>query len=362
MVLQRNRIILYLRRIILSRNRIILRRRHFILSGNGIVPLRRRIVLLCNGIILSGIRITLRRRRMVPSGIRTIPASIRTSLRLTFFPKKSSAMAKWNQSTWNSGALWGPAPTPAPNLSNNPRKRKTDMKRQPYFPRLVDARPGWFGNFATELPGANAALTIPAAEVTSIINDALYAQAICGAHLTKVREFGPATTSAIDTLLDGEGAAPFAPPVFAPPALPAGVTPVPPGVLRRIAKFVQLIKSRPGYTEAIGLQLGIVGSEDAAEHPVPEFTVKVERGGDPGNCECVRIVFKKFGRQGVVVWSKRGGGAWEMLGIDSASPYLDGRPLLVPGTPELREYRLQYYDDAAPVGDFTPVQTVTVTP
>jgi len=34
----------------------------------------------------------------------------------------------------------------------------------------------------------------------------------------------------------------------------------------------------------------------------------------------------------------------------------------VAGTPEVREYKLQYYDDAAPVGDFTPVQSVTVAP
>jgi len=41
---------------------------------------------------------------------------------------------------------------------------------------------------------------------------------------------------------------------------------------------------------------------------------------------------------------------------------MDERPLLVAGQPEVREYRLQYYDDAGPAGDFTPVQSVTVTP
>jgi hypothetical protein len=76
----------------------------------------------------------------------------------------------------------------------------------------------------------------------------------------------------------------------------------------------------------------------------------------------VKIVFRKFGRQGVVIHGKRGGGGWELLAIDLSSPYLDERPLLVAGQPELREYKLQYYDDAAPVGDFTTVMSVNVAP
>ena len=76
----------------------------------------------------------------------------------------------------------------------------------------------------------------------------------------------------------------------------------------------------------------------------------------------MKVMFKKFGRQGVVIYSKRGGGGWELLAIDLSSPYLDERPLLVAGTPETREYRLQYYDDAAPEGGFTDVSAVTVAP
>ena len=152
---------------------------------------------------------------------------------------------------------------------------------------------------------------------------------------------------------------PYVLPLFTVPALPAGVTAVAAGALRRIAAFVQIIKNSPNYTQAIGLQLGVVGSENAGENPLPTFTLKVERGD---GCECVKIIFKKYGRQGVVIWSKRGTGGWEMLAIDLASPYMDERPLLVPTQPEVRDYRLQYYDDAAPTGDFTPIQSVTVTP
>jgi hypothetical protein len=233
------------------------------------------------------------------------------------------------------------------------------MKRQRFFPTAVEARPGWFNTYATQLVIANATLDLDPADVTATVNDALYCKYTCGVWLTGARDLGPAATSSVENLFTGVGATAVVLPVFTVPALPAGVTAVPPGALNRIFTFVQTIKSSKNYTEAIGLQLGIVGQEDAAEHPVPEFTLKVERGG---GCECVKIVFKKFGRQGVVIYSRRGGGAWEMLAIDLASPYLDERPLLVAGQPEVRDYRLQYYDDAAATGDFTEVASVTVTP
>jgi hypothetical protein len=34
----------------------------------------------------------------------------------------------------------------------------------------------------------------------------------------------------------------------------------------------------------------------------------------------------------------------------------------VPGQPEVREYRLQYYEGHAPVGDYTPIARFTVAP
>lgn len=235
------------------------------------------------------------------------------------------------------------------------------MKRQRFFPSTIAGRPEWFGNLAQQLPIANAELEMDPTEVTAIVADAKYCEYVCGSWLTTVRELGPAATAAIETLFDGTGPGPFVPPAFTPPSLPTGVSAVSPGALQRIFAFVKAIKSRPKYTENIGLQLRIVGQEDAAEHLVPEFTLKLERQGT-GACECVRINFTKFGRQGVVIYSRRGGGDWQMLAIDLSSPYLDERPLLTPGVPEVREYRLQFYDDAAATGPMTDIATVTVAP
>ena len=242
---------------------------------------------------------------------------------------------------------------------NNKNKKHNTMKRNKYFPRIKAQRPEWFATFAAQLILANPVLGLPAAAVTAIVADARFCEYACGIWLAAVREFGPAATASIEQLFSGSVGGSFALTVFAAPALPAGVVPVAAGALDRIFAFVQTIKAAPNYTEAIGLMLGIVGAEDTAVHDVPEFSLKVERAG---GCECVRVVFRKFGHDGVVIFCRRNGGAWEMLAIDLASPYLDERPLLVPTAPETREYRLQFYDGSEPTGDFTPTQSVTVGP
>ncbi len=277
-------------------------------------------------------------------------------------------MATWNSNVlWNSGALWGPGSSQPP--SYQPKRKRSTMKRQPYFPRTTGLRPEWFHNYATELPAANDTLDMPPTEVAATVADARFCEYATGAWLTAVREFGPAATSSVESLLNDPGASPHVLSIFTPPPLPQGdptatlpipaTVPVPPGALQRIFTFVKAIKARPGYTEAIGLQLGLVGEEDTTTNPLPTFSLKAERGG---GCECVKIIFKKYGRQGVVIYGRRGGGDWELLAIDLASPYMDERPLLNAGQPELREYRLQFYDDAAPVGDFTGILGITVNP
>ena len=76
----------------------------------------------------------------------------------------------------------------------------------------------------------------------------------------------------------------------------------------------------------------------------------------------VKLTFYKYGHMGVYIESRRGTGAWEMLGIDTDSPYSDERPLLAAGQPEVREYRMRFWDKGTPNGDWTDVAKVTVSP
>jgi hypothetical protein len=77
-------------------------------------------------------------------------------------------------------------------------------------------------------------------------------------------------------------------------------------------------------------------------------------------CQCVKVRYKKFGHYAVAIYSKRGTGDWVLLSIDSASPYLDERPLMVDGQPEIRQYRLRFWDAGSENGDWSDVATITV--
>lgn len=65
---------------------------------------------------------------------------------------------------------------------------------------------------------------------------------------------------------------------------------------------------------------------------------------------------------GMWIESRRGTGDWEFLAIDTESPYLDERPLLNPAQPETREYRLRFWDNGQPNGEWSDVAKVTVSP
>lgn len=239
------------------------------------------------------------------------------------------------------------------------------MKRQRYFPNNRSLQPGWFMNYARQLLELGPALGLSPAEVAGSVADALYMAYVSGIWKRAVREFGPACTAALATLSDEEGATPFVLPVFTAPPLPGAsgalpaTVPVPAGALRRIFSMVQTIKARREYTEAMGLQLGIVGAEDATVRSTPGVTTRLEQGPV---CQGVRFTIQHYAHEGVVLESRRGGGDWEPLAVVLSGTFVDARPLLQAGVPEVRQYRLRFYDDAAANGDYTDVIGVTVGP
>ncbi len=235
------------------------------------------------------------------------------------------------------------------------------MKRQDYYPSRIAYQIPWLGNFRTKLPTYTATFGLVPATVDATVASARYTIYVLSQWLSAVRAFGPASTEAVDELLGGTGSGAIVLPAFAAPAPPAGVAAVPPGALTRLFDLVRELKENNAYTEAIGLDLGIVASEDTTQHPVPGLRILVEQGG---GCQCVRCDFTKFGHEGILLECRRGGpnAPFETLGIDTASPYQDERPLLVAGQPEIREYRARFWDKGTPNGDWTDVIKVTVSP
>ena len=103
--------------------------------------------------------------------------------------------------------------------------------------------------------------------------------------------------------------------------------------------------------------MGIIGMADTAGHLTPTLTATLEQGN---GVQRVSLGYTKYGHDGVHIESRRAQGDWEFIAISVVKPHLDERPLLVAGTPELRQYRMRYWDKGQPNGDYSAVQSVTV--
>lgn len=276
-------------------------------------------------------------------------------------------MALWNSgATWSSGQLWGPSSPAVPSFENTKTKHTKKM-RQPFYPRSMGDRSEWHTNVATKLPGYASVLALTQAEEDNSVADNLILAHAYGGWIVAVREHSTGCTASLEALSFGTGSANYEFPVLQlppPPTLPAGITGVKPGALQRTFDLVAILKRKPGYTEAIGLDLGIVGSEappppPPGEVPVPEITVTAISGTKN---EYGRVKFVKNGHEYVIIECRINGGAYVELGMANKSPFTDDRPLLVAGMAEIREYRARYYDNAAPSSGWSDVAKVTVGP
>lgn len=119
------------------------------------------------------------------------------------------------------------------------------------------------------------------------------------------------------------------------------------------------IKAHPAYTTALGDLGGLEGPEDTTNLATSTPTLK--GAAKPGGI--AELDFSKSISDGVRIYSKRGTEAvFTLLAFDSSSPYVDNRPLLVPGTPELREYKCIYVKNDAEIGNFSNEAVVNCAP
>lgn len=85
----------------------------------------------------------------------------------------------------------------------------------------------------------------------------------------------------------------------------------------------------------------------------PEISVSIKGG-------LITLDFKKRGVDGLVIYSRlRGTQGWTKLGVDTSSPYIDGRPLAVPGVAETREYLARGIIDDEEIGLESDIVSIT---
>lgn len=233
------------------------------------------------------------------------------------------------------------------------------MNRQDYYPSVIEEQVLWLQHFATQLPHLIARLQVNAEEAMGAVADALWLAYVLGRWRTQADNAAKAITAALKHAQDGTGTKPLALPLFEAPPLPDGVVPRPPGALKRVFAMVQFIKRSRGYGEDIGALLGLHTRVDLREHPLPTFTLSVKTGEES---EIVVLRVRRWGREAVCAQSRRGDGDWEDLGLCFRNLLEDARPLLVPGQPEVREYRFRWWENGRPAGDWTEVGKITVSP
>jgi hypothetical protein len=226
------------------------------------------------------------------------------------------------------------------------------------MPRTDNELMIWLKQFAQTFATHAPALGFTAADVTAVQNDAAMLEYLVSDLLPTYKTALQTRTTYKNLVKDGPlgstgGSVPAVPTQNAPPASVA------PGIVPRVRQLIQRIQAAPNYTEAIGRDLDIVGGNGAETDPT---TAKpTAKAVALANSE-VRIEFVKGRFDGVVIESRRTGeNDWSALGTDNYSPYLDSRPPLDTGKPEVREYRLRYLLRDESVGEWSDVISVSTT-
>lgn len=206
-------------------------------------------------------------------------------------------------------------------------------------------------NFSNELATLGASLGITAAQITAAQADAAaFAYAVASQQAT--REFAKGFTRYKENLRASDVAITQAIPAL---VLPTAPTAVKDGIETRFRELAARIKAAPNYTDAIGAQLGIV-AEVASRTPdadaQPTILGLVTSGGK------VVLQWQRGDYDGIYVYRKIDGGAYENVGVDTKPDWEDRRPL--PATPQVWTYKIIYFMNDVEIGQFSDEASITV--
>ena len=247
---------------------------------------------------------------------------------------------------------------PVPSVNEPPKKGKR-VKHNSYYPIRQGDQVAWLANFSSKLPGYATALGLASGQIAANTADCGWLIYILELWLPAVRAYEKACTGASVTAQTGAGSGAMSLPTFTAPALPTGVTAVAPGALERIFALVQVIKNSGKCTDAIGEDLGIIGS--VATGPdlstvEPLITAKVSGGA-------VKI---GWGYAGNAAWpsgceiqvDRADGHGFVLLTVDTTPNYVDTQPF--PATKTVWSYKAIYRANDAQVGQWSQIVTVAV--
>lgn len=229
---------------------------------------------------------------------------------------------------------------------------------QPYFPVREAKQLLWFTNLQGKIAGYYTDLDIsPArqAKLTLVLNWLTFAWQ----HLLPTRRQDAIAATTWRTSIATGNAGANAGAIDTMPPVPATLTPPVGtpfyGMLTWLMEEIARCKKAEGYTDTIGDDLGILGAAAQAHTDPPVL----EEGEVAENR--AELLFKAWEHTGIWIQSQVQGDAdFTFLATDTASPYIDNRPVKTPGHAEWRDYRACWWDEDTPSMQFGPVLRVLV--
>ena len=225
------------------------------------------------------------------------------------------------------------------------------MAKSYYLPSDDNGKDTWLTNLSTKLPGYSAALGLSAADVASVAADnAYYHWALISQG--QIAAYAQQWTSYKNSARNGNaptlGQLPIA------PNLGAAPTAVAPGIFGRATALVARIKTAPGYTDAIGQALQIIGADQTVDLTTvkPVITADLEAGQ-------VDIGWTKQGLDGIEIWVDRGTG-FAFLAVDTVPGYTDTQAMPAAGQSALWKYKAIYHQGDDRVGQWSDVVSIPV--
>lgn len=160
-----------------------------------------------------------------------------------------------------------------------------------------------------------------------------------------------AITDFCDKLHDGDEVLTYPEPIVLPEVPPI----VPAGVAHRFRKLVKRIKSHPAYTEALGMDLGIVGPERTMDFDnlKPRLRVRITDGRPV-------LRWSKKGMHSAEIQVNRGHGTYEHLAVCNTPRYEDRATMPEPGSGTIWQYKMIYRWNDLPVGKWSDVVSIGV--
>ncbi len=229
------------------------------------------------------------------------------------------------------------------------------MTSNSFFPTTEAAQIIWLNHYNFKLPVNGPECGINNQELKATSADLLYYIWLLEQWHPAMRRDAKEATAYKQLMISGSGNDiinyPQASVFTAPP--PAVI----PGIQKRLFNQIVRIKASLKYTEVIGHDLGIIGSVNTVEYPIPDYTLTLEQG-DAG--PRVRFDFKKHGHDGICIETNSNGGDWSFLAINTVKPYYDERPVVDGGSYETREYRMRWWDKSQAHGEWSAVQRIVL--